>query len=375
VLDRLTGDGYEVRARHVVNATGVWVDGLLAMADEDHAPAVQPSKGVHVVVPRERLPLDATSVLLPSRQGDGRSMFAIPWGRQTILGTTDTAYDGPLDALALEQRDLDYVIAAGNAVFRRGLTEDDVLAAWVGARPLLRTGAGSGMGGGASGRTLSDVSRRHSLTVTPSGLVTITGGKLTTYRRMAADVVDLLVERDGRRARCRTAAIPLGCARPLDDVVAEARQAARAVRAVPSVRSLPSAWPVGTGGTAGTDEVADLLVRQHGEAAPDVLALVAADPALGAPLSPAAPHLFAEVVYAARYEGAATLEDVFGRRTRLSLRARDAALPAAPRAARLLAAELGRPPSWADEQVEAYADVVGRERGVLGRPVERRLAG
>jgi len=118
--------------------------GLQGFEEPGRQAVVQPSKGGHVVVPRERLPLLDASVLLPSKQGDGRSMFAIPWGRQTIPGTTDTPYDGALDGLSLTQDDLDYVLAAGNAVFKRGLTEDDVLGAWAGVRPLIRQpGSGS----------------------------------------------------------------------------------------------------------------------------------------------------------------------------------------------------------------------------------------
>ena len=336
VRDGLTGAGYDVRTRHVVNATGVWVDTLLAQEDPAHRPVVRPSKGVHLVVPHARLPLTNAAVLMPSRQGDGRSMFAIPWGRQTILGTTDTAYDGPLDAVGVEESDVDYVLAACNALFGAPVTADDVVGAWAGCRPLLR---------GASD-SMSDLSRRHALTEGPTGLLTITGGKLTTYRRMAKDVVDRIVERDGKRARCRTDEIHLGCARPYDDVVTEVAAAAESLG-------------------AGDADVAETLVRQYGEAAADVLAL-AIDTGLTAPLSPAACHLTAEVVYAARHEGAATLEDVFARRTRLALRARDAALPAAGVAAGLLARELGRDDAWAAAQVAAYEAAVRRERGVLG---------
>jgi glycerol-3-phosphate dehydrogenase len=254
-------------------------------------------------------------------------MFAIPWGRQTILGTTDTEYDGALDSLALEQADLDYVLRAGNDVFATDLGEDDVVGAWAGARPLLR-------GGGA----MSDLSRRHTMIASPGGLVTITGGKLTTYRRMAKDVVDLLAARDGLSAQCRTAEIPLGG----------------------SGRAYASALGL-------SDEVATTLTQQQGEAAASVLSLVAGDPALGTALSDAAPHVAAEVVHAARHEGAATLDDVFSRRFRLSLRARDGGLPAALLAARLLAVETGHDEAWAAAQVTAYATVVAAERGVLGR--------
>ena len=336
VADRLTGASYEIRARHVVNATGVWVDTLLTQENAEHAPVVQPSKGVHLVVPHARVPLRNASILMPSRQGDGRSMFAIPWGRQTILGTTDTAYDGALDAVGVEADDVEYVLNACNALFHSRLSADDVVGAWAGCRPLLK----------GSSQAMSDLSRRHALSEGPSGMLTITGGKLTTYRRMAKDVVDRIADRDGKRARCRTDEIALGCARPYEDVVAETLDAARAVG-------------------VGDAEVAETLVRQHGEAAADVLSLVL-ETGLSDPLSPAACHLAAEVVYAARHEGAATLDDVFSRRTRLALRAKDAALPAAPSAARLLAAEIGRDDAWADAQVTAYEAAVRRERGVLG---------
>ena len=336
VADHVTGSRHEIRARYVVNATGVWVDRLMTAADASHVPAVVPSKGVHVVVPHERLPLDDASVLLPSKQGDGRSMFAIPWGPQTILGTTDTEWSGGLDDMALEQSDLDYVLASGNAVFDRGLVEADVLGAWAGARPLLK----------GTGESMSDLSRRHTLIEGTTGLITITGGKLTTYRRMAADVVDVIERRNGSRRPCRTSEIPLGASRPLSDLVGDTVAAAAAVGV--------------------SVDTAKLLVRQHGDAAASVLGLVASDASLGEALSPAVDHIFAEVVWAARAEGANTLDDVFARRMRLSLRARDAGMPSARRAAALLARELGRSDAWAASTVDAYAEAVRRERGVLG---------
>ncbi|HVE64181.1 MAG TPA: glycerol-3-phosphate dehydrogenase/oxidase [Mycobacteriales bacterium] len=340
--DALTGAHYVIRARHVVNATGVWVDRLMGQEEPARRLAVQPSKGVHLVVPAERVPLANASILLPSRQGDGRSMFAIPWGRQTILGTTDTTYDGSLDAVTITAADVDYILAAANALFRNALGVEDVVGAWAGTRPLLRQPD-------RPAASPSDMSRRHTLIEGRSGLLTITGGKLTTFRRMAKDVVDRVVERDGRRARCRTDEISLGGTRPYDEAVRDAVGAARAV---------------------GLDaETAELAVRQHGDGAAAVLAL-ATQPGLDVVLSPAAAHIAAEVVHAARHEGAATLDDVFSRRTRLSLRARDAALPSAGLAAALLATELGHDPAWAEEQVAAYADAVRRERGVLGMTAE-----
>ena len=337
VRDRLRGEDFELRARHVVNATGVWVDALQNLEEPGRRAAIQPSKGVHVVVPRERLPLLDASVLLPSKQGDGRSMFAIPWGRQTILGTTDTPYEGGLDELSLTRTDLDYVLTAGNAVFKKDLVEDDVLGAWAGVRPLVKQ---------EGSESMSDISRRHTLVEGTGGMLTITGGKLTTYRRMAKDVVDRIVDKDGRKSRCRTDEIPLSGTRPVADLEAETTATAAGLGLSP--------------------EVAQSLVRQCGETAGHVLSLVTGDPSLGEALSPSAPHIAAEVVHAARSEGAATLDDVFSRRMRLSLRSKDAALPAAPRAAQLLARELALDDDWAQAQVQAYADAVRLERGVLG---------
>jgi len=345
VHDRLSGADVALRARHVVNATGVWVDRLQGLEEPGRAAVVQPSKGVHVVVPRDRLPLLEASILLPSKQGDGRSMFAIPWGQQTILGTTDTPYDGELDGLSLTAADLEYVLAAGNAVFKGALDADDVLGAWAGVRPLIRTPGSSSM---------SDLSRRHTLVEGSGGLLTITGGKLTTYRRMAKDVVDRVVERDGRKARCRTDEIGLSGSQPLGQLLEQT--SAEAARLGLS------------------EQVATSLVRQAGAQAADILALVAEDPALGEVLSPAAPHLLAEVVHAARHEGATTLEDVFSRRLRLSLRASDAGLPAAPAAAGALAGQTGQDERWAAAQVAAYTEAVRRERGVLGLPSATGLA-
>lgn len=336
-VDEITGDAFELRARHVVNATGVWVDTLRIADEPGRKGTVAPSKGVHIVVPNHRLPLDRASVLLPSKQGDGRSMFAIPWGKQTILGTTDTAYDGPLDSLGMNEEDLEYILASGNAVFDTELEHADVVGAWAGVRPLLKPEDG------ADG-SMSDLSRRHTILQSDSGLITITGGKLTTYRRMAQDVVNLISQKDGKKTRCRTPEIQLGASRPVEEMNADAATAAHAVGL--------------------SAEIGKLMVRQHGDAAADVLALAAVDPALHELITPVADHIMAEVVYAARHEGACTLEDVLSRRTRVSLRSADAGLPMATMAARLMAEELNHDEKWVEAQVDAYRDSVRAERGV-----------
>ena len=230
VHDHLTGEDREIRARHVVNATGVWVDQLLSMVEPTRSPAVQPSKGVHVVVPRERLPLEHASVLLPSRQGDSRSMFAIAWGPQTILGTTDTAYDGSLDALSLTAEDLDYVLAAGNAVFDRDLTADDVVGAWAGLRPLLRRRR----------RRRGRHPLRH---VAPAHLAGRAGRARHDHRRQAHDLPP-----DGQRRRRRP-----GCARRPAGSMPHRRDCAREQ---PAVR--PSAGDDRVGGRAARHRGADI---------------------------------------------------------------------------------------------------------------------
>ena len=340
-----TGEVVRVRARHVVNATGAWVDGLQGMEQPGRAPAVQPSKGVHVVLPRHRLPLGDAAVLLPSRQGDGRSMFAIPWGEHTVLGTTDTLYSGPLDAVGVEETDVDYVLRAGSAVFGQPLHAADLVSGWAGVRPLIRQPGAASM---------SDVSRRHLVVEGSAGLLTITGGKLTTYRRMAQNVVDRIVARDGRRAACRTDRIPLGGTQSLDSIRGHL---------------LARASSLGMNQTA-----AEALVSTRGEEARHVLDAVAAEPSLAEPLSAEAPHVLAEVVHAVRAEGARCLDDVYQRRTRVSLRARDAGLGSAPRAAELMARELGEDAAWAARQVAAYERAVKRERGAVGLPVPDRTS-
>lgn len=308
LVDRLHGDELLLRARHVVQAIG----------------SIQPERAVQLVLPKQRLPLDVTGVVLPGSP----SLFALPWGGQTILGGRTT--DAPPGTVGPTSDELAQVLAEANTALHPdggALQLTDVLATWVDTQPR-----------GAAAD--------HGITEGSDALLSIADGSLTTYRRTAAEVVDRIVARDGRRAPSRTDRISLGGTRPAERLQAEITSAAAAL---------------------GLDaDTAVALVRQSGEQAADVLSLVAADPTLGRQLSPDAPHIAAEVVYAARAEGAVTLDDVFRRRMRLSLRSRDASLPAARFAADLLAAETGRDAAWAHAQVLAYAEGVRRERGALG---------
>jgi glycerol-3-phosphate dehydrogenase len=273
------------------------------------------------------------AVVVPVPQ-DRRSVFVVPWlpngdgtYRLTYVGTTDTDYDGPLEDPQCTPEDVAYLLGAVNRAVREPLGPTEVVGTWAGLRPLVKAAV--------TGRT-ADLSRRHEVTTSASGVVSVTGGKLTTYREMAEDTVDAVVDRlEGlprRAARCRTRRLPL--------LGAE-------------------------GAPAGT---AAHLAERFGAEARAVQALVDADPALGEPLVAGLPYLKAEVVHAARHEMARTLDDVLSRRTRARLQARDASAAAAPAVAELLATELG----WSDDesarQVAAYVALVDAERDAPGLP-------
>jgi glycerol-3-phosphate dehydrogenase len=332
VVDGLDADAapFVVRASVVVNAAGVWSDEIRTLDDGVDPDSIRPAKGVHVTVPWEKVRNDI-AVVIPVPK-DKRSLFVVPWGERpdgtfshTYIGTTDTDHDGSLDDPQCSAADLDYVLNALNASVTTGVTADDVTAVWAGLRPLVKSAE--------SART-ADLSRGHRVTVSDGGVVTITGGKLTTYRHMAADTVDTVMKQLGRRGRSRTAKLRLVGAEPLT--------------------SLDQADPL----TAH-------LVSRFGSEAPEVLALIAVDPALGEPLVPGFPHVRAEAVFAVRHEMATTLTDVLERRTRLHLFDRAACEQAAPEIARLLAGELGWDDAEIDRQLASYAALCAAERAAL----------
>ena len=268
-------EGREVRARAVINATGVWADAL-----HGAEPTIRPAKGVHIVVPAERFRINS-AVVLPV-PGDRRSIFAIPWAGRTYFGTTDTDYQGPLDNPVCTLGDAQYLLKAVNAVAVEPVELDDVVGRWAGLRPLLQ---------GAKKERTADLSRRHAVTTDAAGVVTVTGGKLTTYRAMAADTVD-------------AAAAVLG-----QDVP---RSPTRGLKL----------WAQG-GAPVGRPDIEDAtwshLVSRHGAEAGALHSLCAEDPALAQPLVQGLPYLKAEAVWAARYEMARDADDVLARRTRAAL--------------------------------------------------------
>ena len=333
VTDVLGGASMTVRARAFVNAAGVWAHEVGSLEANAVVPTLRPAKGIHLVVPAGKVPIEA-GVVVPSVAKDGRSMFAVPWGPNTVLGTTDSAYDGSIESPAVDDDDVRYMLSAVNWSLGLDVKPSDVVAAWAGLRPLLAAADG------AATRT-ADLSRKQYLSVSGAGLVTITGGKMTTYRRMAADAVDLVCKRLGVSARSRTKRLPIGLTRPIAGLRAETQTLADRIGLAP--------------------EVATHLVDDHGDLAPAILELVLDDPALGAPLVPDLPWIAAEAVWAVRREMAATLSDVVERRTRLSLA--DPAAGLASGAPEITARELGWSPAELARQVTAVRERVAAERG------------
>ena len=317
-----------IRAEVVVNAGGVWSEQVanLAATPTRSPVALRPAKGIHVMVPADRLPCDYAAALpVP---GDQRAVFVVPWaadesaglgrgtGRFTYIGTTDTDYDGPLDAPDCTAEDVDYLLRAVNAWTTAGLTPADVTGAWAGLRPLLSDDRGA--------RT-ADLSRRHAVLQSDNGLVTVTGGKLTTYRRMAADTVDVVAGRFRERKlpSSRTRGLRLVGAGP-GPAVAVTPPAEPAARSSAATRPRP-AFPLVVGPATRSH-----LESRFGTETPQVLALCEEDASLAEPLVAGLPYLRAEAVWAVRHEMAGTLADVLARRTRALILDREATAAGGP---------------------------------------------
>lgn len=273
---------FEIRANHVVNATGVWADQLTTDdARETDVPVIKPSRGTHLTFAHEDLPLRKTAVVVPA--GEGRMMFTLPWMGRTLVGTTDVEYEGDLSHVAPPLDDVEYILKALNDFFGTALTVGHVTGAYAGVRPLISTG---------DPKKSVDISRTSEMYETPSGMITMTGGKLTTWRPMAEQVVDRIVARERREAPSRTEEIPLGL--PVD----------------------PADLPVATG--LG-DEARSHLASRYGYAANEIVSMIRREPELANPIVTDMPDVLAEVVMAARNEQAQTIGDVLLRRTRLGL--------------------------------------------------------
>jgi glycerol-3-phosphate dehydrogenase len=327
--DLETGNGLEIRAQQVVNATGVWTDEIQAMVGGRGTINVRASKGVHLVVPRDRIH-SSTGIILRTPVS---VLFVIPWGRHWIIGTTDTDWSLDKAHPAASRTDIDYVLGQVNRILRVPLTHDDVEGVYAGLRPLLA---------GESDLT-SKLSREHTVAHPVPGLVMIAGGKYTTYRIMARDAVDAVAHGlDGKVAPSCTDSIPLA-------------------GAVGFIALWNSRYAMARSSGLHVARIEHLL-RRYGSLIGEVLDLIAADPSLGRPLTGTDDYLRAEVVYAASHEGARHLDDVLARRTHISIETWDRGLSAAEEAASLMAG----PMKWKSRQVtrelENYRARVAAER-------------
>jgi glycerol-3-phosphate dehydrogenase len=336
-VEASSGERVEVGADNVINATGVFADRIRPeeVVEEEDVPRISPSRGTHVLIDREKLSTGSAACILPA--GEGRAIFALPWYGRTLVGTTDNDFEGDIDHPRPGEEDVEYLLDAANEFFGISLGAGDLVGAYAGVRPLIATG---------DPKKSVDISRKAELYETSSGMLTITGGKLTTWRRMAKQTVDRLVEREGREAACHTAEIPLGMEARPEDLEA----------------------PQGVG-----EEALAQLAFRYGHAARKVLALACEQPKLAQPIVPGRPDLLAEAVIAVRYEQARSVADVLLRRTRLGLLAapqlRDAA------SAREVAAAMGAELGWSRREVKRAAEAwpaAAAEAGIdpAGSPVE-----
>ena len=313
-VETAEGETFEIGCDTVISAAGVWSDEVRRL-DEKATPAqLRPAKGIHVGVPRKIFGNEAAAVVPVG--SDKRSIFIIPWESITYLGTTDTDYEGDIEAPSCTLEDVEYLLKAANSNTSADVSSDDIVSVWSGLRPLVKD---------SKSQSTADMSRRHSITASPSGVVNIVGGKLTTYRKMASDAVDEAIQHlDKNDARMsRTLNLKL--------------------------RGAPEEAP------------SSRLGKRYGTEEAEVRTLIENDPALAEPLHADLPYNMAEVVHAARNEMAVTLDDVLTRRTRARLQNAHASAEAAPAVAEVLADELGWPQDRTAKEVATYRQSVETE--------------
>ncbi|GAA3538134.1 glycerol-3-phosphate dehydrogenase/oxidase [Kribbella ginsengisoli] len=333
--DLESGREFEVRAKQVVNATGVWTDDTQAMVGERGQYHVRASKGIHLVVPKDRIQ-SSTGMILRTEKS---VLFIIPWGRHWLIGTTDTDWNLDKAHPAATSKDIDYLLDHVNAVLVTPLTREDVEGVYAGLRPLLA----------GESESTSKLSREHVVAHAAPGLVVVAGGKYTTYRVMAKDAVDAAANAlDGRVPKSVTKNTPL--------VGADGYHAMWNQRHLIAQRSGLHVARI------------EHLLNRYGALIDEVLALVEKDPSLGEQLPGTQDYLKAEVVYGATNEGARHLDDILARRTRISIEAWDRGVEAAEAAARLMAPVLGWSEETIEREVSFYKQRVQSERDSQDQP-------
>jgi glycerol-3-phosphate dehydrogenase len=325
--DEIDGTAITLSTSTIVNATGVWADDIVTLAENTPSHAITPAKGVHLSVPRHRLPADVAAVL--NVPGDRRSIFIVPFEEApyTFIGTTDTAYEGANDSAHCTPEDVAYLLNAVNTSTSSALTASDVTGVWAGLRPLLAPIKGKR----ASVRT-ADLSRRHQVTDSHDGVIHVTGGKWTTYRQMAEDTVDALSPYFSTLCKVRTKNLRLH----------------------------------GYGTWQPSTELESHLHDRYGTEALVLLAMIDADPSLKSTPIANQPYVGAEFVYGVRYEMATSLIDLLTRRTRAHLHDARACVAAAPAIARLVASEFNWNNEEVDRQVANYRAVAESEFAAAG---------
>jgi glycerol-3-phosphate dehydrogenase len=317
--DTLRGDKMEIRARVVVNATGPWTDTLLQLDDPSAPKRMRSTKGIHLLVPREKIGGES-AVAFPCFS-DGRLMFVIPWGPFSIIGTTDTDYTDDFDRVRADKADVDYVLAAANHAFPGApITKGDVISTYAGLRPLVLQ----------VGKSASRTSREHEIWATESGLVTIAGGKLTTYRSMAEELVDLVA----KRLR--------------DEFSVVAKNPCTTAR-TPLVEEQGAIPPMNV-----TVDVMAHLIYAHGPEQWRVLEIAKRGVRLAQPIVEGLPYIWAEVQYAIEQEMAMTVTDVLERRLHLLTESRENGVAAAPQVAKCLGEFQGWNRARVEKELRAY---------------------
>ncbi|HEY0752811.1 MAG TPA: glycerol-3-phosphate dehydrogenase/oxidase [Ktedonobacteraceae bacterium] len=323
VRERFGEQEFTIHARHVVNATGIFAEQVEALGSKEPQVQIEPSKGVHLVFSREALKLGADAVVLPETD-DKRILFIVPWESRAVFGTTDTG-SGDLDHPTASQDDVSYLLNHLNRYLSVHLTEKDIISTYAGYRPLVRSRS--------SQHATAKLSRTHAVLENPSGLVTIVGGKLTTYRRMAQDAVDVLSRRDSSASPPHpTVNLPL-------QGNAGWRAAQREVESRGKVLALDS-------------QILTHLSGHYGSEANEILNLVEGDSMLGTRLIADLPYIRAEVLYACRQEMALTPDDILARRTSITLEDQEQGFGIVQEVAALMAQELG----WSPEQQQTMSD-------------------
>jgi len=327
------GDALTVRAKAVVNASGVWADDVRKLDEGKHPSSIRPAKGVHITVPWNLVRNDI-AVVIPVPK-DKRSLFVVPWVpngdgtfQYTYIGTTDTGYEGSPDNPQCTKDDIDYVLRALNASITNEVTHKDVLAVWAGLRPLVKPDENESIG-----ERTADLSRRHRVSTSASGVITVTGGKLTTYREMSEDTIDAVISQlhlSPKKYRCQTKSLSLHGARGYKESKSRTAQQLH-------------------------------LAQRFGTYAADIDALITAQPDLAQPLIDGLPYLRAEAMYAVTHEMAFTLDDVLSRRTRALLFNRSAAKNAARSVAELIAPQMNWSESDINDQVAHFHGICADE--------------